>query len=214
MEHKQLALKATELKFGTDGNATFSGYASVFDGVDSYGDTIAAGAYKRTLADRERPILLRWNHWGPVIGKFTSVVEDERGLFVEGELTKGHSVADDVSALLRHGAVSGMSIGYIAKDYTDNSPHVGRKLTDIELIEISVVEEPADNLARIDSVKSALAEVKSLKEVESVMRQQFGLSQRESTAIVSSVKSLVKQGEPEQKLSDAEKLALHNFCKK
>lgn len=214
MEIKQLALQATELKFGTDGNAMFSGYASVFNGVDSYGDTIESGAYKRTLADRERPVLLRWNHYGPVIGKFTSIVEDEKGLFVEGELTKGHSVADDVSALLRHGAVSGMSIGYIAKDYADNSPHVGRKLTDIELIEISVVEEPADNAARIDSVKSALSTVTSLKEVEHVMRQQFNLSQQESTAMVSAVKNLVNQGEPEQKLTDAEKLAIYNFCKK
>ena len=212
MELKQLPLTKTEIKFGTDGNASFSGYASVFDGVDSYGDTVMKGAYSRTLSNRDRPILLRWNHWGPVIGKFTSIAEDENGLFVEGELTKGHSVADDVSALLRHGAVSGMSIGYYAKDYEDNHPHAGRKLTDIELVEISIVEEPADNQARIDSVKSALSEVKSLKEIEAVLRNQFGLSRQESTVIVSAVKNLNQRDA--EKLSEAEKLAIHNFLKK
>lgn len=184
-------IRNAEVKFTAEGSLEFSGYASKYNGVDSYGDTIMPGAYKKTLESRERPVLLRWNHWGPVIGKFTEIFEDEQGLFVRGELTKGHSVANDAAALLRHGAISGLSIGYYVVDADDNMPHAGRKLKEIDLIEISIVEEPADLQAQVDSIKSA----KSLKEVESKLCREFGFSQSQSTAIVSSVKKAIQHGD-------------------
>lgn len=205
MEHKNLSLSQCEVKFGAEGALQFSGYASKFNGVDSYGDTIQEGAYKNTLADRDRPIALRWNHYGPVIGKFTNIYEDNLGLYVEGELTKGHSVAEDAAALLRHGAIDGMSIGYIAKDYGDNMPHAGKLLKEIDLIEISIVEEPADNMARIDSLKSAT----KLKDVEQFLRSK-GLSQNEATVTVAQVKKLHGERESEKKESEVLSL-LNNF---
>jgi len=197
MELKHLALTQSEIKFGAEGNLKFKGYASVFNGVDAYGDTILPGAYKQTLEDRERGVALRWNHYGPVIGKYLEIYEDERGLVVEGELTKGHSVAEDAAALLRHGAISGLSIGYIAKDYDSNEPHQGRKLKQIELVEVSLVEEPADNAARVDMIKSALESAKDLKSIEAALKREAGLSQQESTVIVSAVKSAIKQSDSE-----------------
>ena len=200
MEHKELALSKCEIKMGAEGALKFSGYASVFDGLDSYGDTIKAGAYKATLEDRNRPIQLRWNHYGPVIGKFTEIYEDEIGLHVEGELTKGHTAAEDTAALLRHGAISGLSIGYIVKDFEQNG--VVRELKEIELIEISVVESPADNAAHITTIKSAA----KLKDIEAVLRQK-GFSQTEATEIVATVKKI--HGERVSK--KAELTALANF---
>lgn len=205
MEHKELNLAQCEVKMGAEGSLKFSGYASVFDGVDSYGDTIKPGAYKNTLADRDRPIQLRWNHYGPVIGKFTAHYEDEKGLFVEGELTKGHSTADDAAALLRHGAISGLSIGYIVKDSEQQG--VIRVLKEIELFEISIVETPADNNAHISSIKSAT----KLKDVEQVLRQK-GFSQKEATEIVATVKKIHGERE-EEKAKAAEIQTIKNFIK-
>jgi len=202
MEHKQLDLAKCEVKMGAEGALTFSGYASVFGGLDSYGDTIQQGAYKGTITDRDRPIQLRWNHSGPVIGKFTEIYEDEKGLFVSGELTKGHSVAEDTAALLRHGAISGLSIGYAVKDSEQNG--VVRVLKDIELFEISVVETPADNNAHIASVKSA----KKLSDVEKFLRSK-GLSQSEATATVAAVKTI--HGEREEDESKAVLELLKSF---
>tara|TARA_R110000851_G_scaffold332539_1_gene508988 strand:+ start:125 stop:709 length:585 start_codon:yes stop_codon:yes gene_type:complete len=179
---------------GAEGSLKFEGYSSVFDGLDSYGDKIQAGAYKETITGRDRPIQLRWNHHGPVIGKFTEIYEDEIGLYVKGELTKGHSVAEDTAALLRHGAVSGMSIGYSVRDSEQQG--VVRVLKDIELFEISIVESPADNSAHISSIKSAT----KLKDVEQVLRQK-GFSQKEAAEIVSAVKKI--DGE-RQELKEAE----------
>lgn len=195
METKQLTLQQTQVKMGAEGSLKFSGYASVFDGLDSYGDTVMAGAYKNTLTDRDRPVQLRWNHYGPVIGKFTDMYEDEKGLFVEGELTKGHSTAEDAAALLRHGAISGMSIGYVVKDYEMDG--VVRKLKDIELFEISLVESPADNNAHVTSIKSA----ESLKEIEAILRSK-GFSQKEATEIVASVKKIHGEREAQTKANE------------
>lgn len=201
METKNLALQSAEIKMGAEGTLKFEGYASVFGGLDSYGDTVVAGAYKNTLADRDRPVQLRWNHHGPIVGKYVEMFEDEKGLYVRGELTKGHTEAENVAALLRHGAISGLSIGYIVKDSQQNG--VVRELKEIDLIEISVVEEPADNSARIQSVKSA----ESLKDVELILRQK-GFSQKEATAIVATVKKI--DGERQLEVEEKENIKAIN----
>jgi HK97 family phage prohead protease len=192
MKKKQLNLADVLFKFDDD-TRTFEGYASKFDGLDSYGDSIVKGAYVKTLEDRQRPIRMRWNHYGPVIGKWDSISEDAHGLLVKGSLTPGHSVAEDVYASMKHGAVDGMSIGYIPRSEEERDGV--NYLKEIELIEISVVEEPADRMALISAVKGlelklSLDECLALKDVENLMRDALGLSRTDATALISRVKSL------------------------
>lgn len=194
MKHKIIKLGAAGVKFADPGNPrVFEGYASVFGGVDSYGDTIMPGAYTETLKEENRngrAIKMRWNHYGPVIGKWLEIKEDETGLWVRGELTPGHSVADDVAASLAHGAVDGMSIGYWVEN--DDVKVVGgvNQLHKIHLVEISVVEEPADTAARVDGIKSLLAGVDSIRELEKLLRDVCSLSKADAVALVARVKAL------------------------
>ena len=189
MKHKLLSLDQCEVKFSADGNAhTFKGYASVFNGLDAYGDLIEPGAYKNTLADRARPIRMRWNHFGPVIGKYTLIEEDEIGLRVEGELTPNHSVADDVAASMKHGAVSGLSIGY--RVVSEEMRGDARVLKEIDLVEISVVEEPADNMAQVSGFKSEINSADSLKEIETLLRDAGGFSRKDAASLVGRVRML------------------------
>ena len=75
------------------------------------------------------------------------------------------------------------------------------------MIEISVVESPADNNAHITTIKSAA----ELKDVEAVLRQK-GFSQKEATEIVSKVKKI--HGEREaMKASEEKTQTLKNFIK-
>lgn len=174
--------------------------------MDSYGDTILKGAYKNTIKRKEsdRPIRMRWNHWGPVIGKWLEISEDEKGLLVKGELTPGHSTASDVYASLKHGAIDGMSIGYRpiqTRELGDGK----RELKEIELVEISIVEEPADNSARVAGIKSAIDEAQTLKDIEGLLRDASGFSRADATALVSRIKSLVHgEREAETKASENE----------
>lgn len=221
IEHKSLSLDAISLKFDEARKGFFSGYASKFNGVDSYGDTILPGAYKKTLKKRERPVLMRWNHYGPIIGKWMMIEEDEHGLYVEGELTPGHSVASDVYALLQHGAVDGLSIGYWPKKYTDTTMEDGsvvRELKEIELVEISVVETPADLGAKIGDVKSAIDAADSYKEIERLLRDAGGFSRADATAIVARVKAIA-HGEREAQVTEEQAKAqlletINNMTKK
>ena len=98
---KTLRLEDTEIKMDGD-TGKFSGYASVFGGVDSYGDTIIKGAFESSLRSGKPKMF--FNHsWDMPIGKWTKAKEDDKGLFVEGELTPGLALSADVRAAMRHG---------------------------------------------------------------------------------------------------------------
>jgi len=145
---------------------------------------------------------MRWNHYGDVIGKWLRIEEDDKGLYVEGELTPGHSKAQDVYASLKHGAVSGMSIGYRPVKAVAND-HGGVDLHEIDLVEISVVESPADLAATVDDVKSAIEQITSLKAVESLLRDAGGFSRTDAKALLACVKSLcLRDAEAERSASD------------
>src|SRR5690606_30148023 len=131
---------------------------------------------------------MRWNHTGPVIGKWLKAEEDEHVLYVEGELTPGHSVASDVYALMKHGAVNGLSIGYRIPAGGSEKKGDVRLLKQIDLVEISVVESPADLNALIGDVKSAIERVDSLQEAEELLRNQ-GFTRSEACSLVSRIKA-------------------------
>lgn len=201
MQHKLLSLDATSVKFYEGKQGVFSGYASVFNGVDAYGDTIYPGAYKLTLENRNRPVQMRWNHYGDVIGKWTRMEEDDKGLLVEGELTPGHSKAMDVYASLKHGAISGLSIGYRPIKAAPNEKG-GMDLYDIDLIEISVVETPADLAAQIGDIKGTIDGAGTYKELEAILRES-GWSKSNATWFVERCKRL-DRGEPDAEQPEVE----------
>jgi hypothetical protein len=187
---KTLSLSDVSLK--VDGErASFAGYASVFGGVDSYGDTIIKGAFESSLRKNGKPKMFFNHDWNVPVGKYNVVKEDDHGLYVEGELTPGHSLAADVYASMKHGTVDGLSIGGFLKegDYEVQADggRVIRRWS--KLMEISPVVFPADNAARVGSVKQIdfeelLPACKSPSELERLLRD-AGLGKWEATAIVS-----------------------------
>lgn len=209
--HKNINLTDVQVKLDPVGGMKFSGYASAFGLVDSYGDTIIKGAYAETIKNRERPIRMLYNHSGNVIGKWVKFEETDTGLYVEGELTPNHSKASDVYASLKHGAVDGMSIGYRVKE-KEELPNGIRLLKQIELVEISIVEEPADLGAKIAEVKSAIEQSTSLKEIETLLRDAGGFSRNDATALVSRIKSMCQSdSDAEQKRLEAVKQMFERF---
>ena len=157
MARETKTLPAGEVRFATDEAGTFTGYASVFGEPDSYGDTIKPGAFHKTLAKRSAtggPAMF-WNH-NPdqPIGVWTELKEDERGLQVTGKLVMETAKGAEALALLKAGAVNGLSIGFRALA-SERGPNGGRVLTAIDLVEISLVSLPAASKARVTSVKGA-----------------------------------------------------------
>jgi HK97 family phage prohead protease len=188
---KALSLSDVSLKFSKDGKTgQFEGYASKFNGTDSYGDTILPGAFAQTLA-QHAPAKMFINHkaWDLPVGKWLEIREDEIGLFVRGELTIGMAAADDLFAAMKHGTIDGMSIGFMLSrdDYEWKEGMDGRIIKRVSmLVEISVVTFPADGDARIeaDSVKSALTSIQNAQDLESFLRDSGSFSKAMATAIV------------------------------
>jgi HK97 family phage prohead protease len=208
METKHLSLDASELKF-SDSGMVFTGYASIFGGVDTYGDTIHPGAFKRAIQGN-KTVVMYYNHgWKRdevPIGKL-DVVEDSKGLYVErAEFTQGIKLAEEVYLAAKHRTVTGLSIGYkLTQDGFKRKAQGGRDIYEIkELKEVSVVDFPADHKAQIYNIKSALEEAGSLKEIEALLRDAGGFSRMDATALVARIKSLHQSdSEAEEKLNKA-----------
>lgn len=169
-----------ELKFSRDGAGTLSGYASVFGPpADRHGDVIAPGAFAKSLASGDVPLML-WSHdLSEPIGVWTDLREDSKGLHVTGRLTLETRRGAEAYALLRDQALNGLSIGYRVVDF-DELPEGGRLLKEIELAEISLVTLPSASRARVTSVKSGEITPRLL---ESILRE-AGIPKRLAASVV------------------------------
>lgn len=115
---------------------SFTGYAAVWDRMDRAGDVMRRGAF----ADAGLVPLL-WQHRGDGVGRLTRLAEDDTGLAVEG-------VVEDpaLAALVRAGAVAGLSVGYRPRVVHQGG---ARAILSAELFEISLVTVPMQPLARV-----------------------------------------------------------------
>lgn len=172
---------------GDDG--TVEGYGSVFDVEDSYGDIIKPGAYKATLAahkaNNSMPAMLWQHNSDEPIGVWTEMVEDEKGLRVKGQLLLTTVRGREAYELLKIGALKGMSIGFMAKDWSYQDEL--RILTAIDLWELSIVTFPANQKATVTGVKSA--DALTARNAEQILRD-AGFSKADATAFVSRVMKL------------------------
>lgn len=134
----------------------FDGYASVFGVVNSYGFTIDAGAFAKTLKENPNPPLL-WQHdsWEP-IGIIASAEEDKKGLKIRGQLVPAVDRANAAYELMKVGALKGLSIGFYPMKSTYESGKGVDHITEAKLREVSVVTFPADPKAQVSRVLSAL----------------------------------------------------------
>lgn len=211
---KTLSLNDVDLKIDGD-SGKFAGYASVFGGVDSYGDTIVKGAFEHTLKTHGKPKMFFNHDWSSLpIGKYTVAKEDDHGLYVEGEFTGGMQLSADVRAAMKHGTLDGLSIGGFVKkgdyDETENGRVIRRWS---KLVEVSPVVFPADSAARIDagSVKvaefiDAIAEIETIRDFERLLRDAAGLSKGAAAALVARAKVVLSRGEPDDETEAMKKL--------
>ncbi len=195
----------------------FTGYGSVFGELDFGNDIVEKGAFTRTLKEakaknRKFPVL--WQHKGTEpIGIYDDIYEDDKGLYVEGRLLINDvQRAKEAYALMDAGAVTGLSIGYGAKEYKIDTDDWVRTLLDVDLYEVSPVTFPMLDVARVDAVKTLVehGELPSLKEFENFLRE-AGFSRTQSAAIASKGLSALLQSESAQANSATIVEALKGF---
>jgi HK97 family phage prohead protease len=177
IDTRQLACKL-EVKLGEAGS--FEGYGSVFDVLDNQSDIIVPGAFTHSLAEA-REVRLLWQHeMDKEIGRFTSLAEDAKGLFVRGQLDLASPLGKMAYEALRQGEIGGLSIGYVVRaSYPDEARGV-RVITEVELWEVSFVTFPANPHATVTQFKGA----QSIREFEHFLRNS-GYSRQDAKRIAS-----------------------------
>ena len=147
-----------------------------------------------------------------VIGVTTEMREDEKGLFVRGELLLGEVArAKEVHALARKGAVKGLSIGYDAVkiDYAKDGDRYIRYLKELKLYEYSFTPIPMNSLATVSDIKtfdSLLAEIKAGRVISAANRSRLERIVEEVSALLAAddqeaaEEAAKTQGEPPKAL--------------
>jgi HK97 family phage prohead protease len=144
------------------------GYASIFGNVDSYGERVVKGAFAGSIreyqAEGRMPALL-WQHRSDEpVGRWTSMKEDDVGLWMVGEFNLDTSRGADAYQHAQAGDVDGLSIGYATVKAVPNGQVLD--LIELRLMEASIVTFPANPKARITGVKA-----ESATDVEKILRE-------------------------------------------
>lgn len=171
--HVHLDIKA----LADDGS--FEGYASSFDNPDQGRDVMRKGAFKSSLAKRPANTIkmFRDHDPGQLVGVWTDLKEDARGLFAKGRLILETVLGRETHALMKAGALDGLSIGFkTIKDSFDREKRL-RFLDDVDLREISIVAFPMNERATVTAIKSGNAD-QARRIIAALNRATDALSQR------------------------------------
>jgi len=149
------------------------GYASAFGSLDSHGDIVMKGAFKRTLghnANRVKSLL----HHDPVqiIGKPTKMAEDERGLYTETKVSDT-ALGRDLLTLVADGVIDEMSIGFMPVREEYDKETKANLIHEVKLVEYSFVTLASNADARIQGLKGTAAVnevVASMRRFEKALR--------------------------------------------
>lgn len=184
-----MELKALEFKLDSVNEAemSFTGYASTW-GLDLGGDIIERGAFSKTLKERGARVKIMREH-RDAIGKPVIMKEDDRGLYIEGKISKT-PLGLETFELMRDEVLDQMSIGYsVIPGKVDFDEDGTRRIKELKLYEFSVVTFPMNEDAVITGVKSVREALQ--------LGAHFGEKQRaEMAGLLKELTALLKGQEP------------------
>lgn len=188
---------------GEDGR--IAGVASAFMVEDSDSDVIHPGAFKNSLETKGPTSPLLWQHNSSEPIGTAQYVEEQSGLMIDGRL-----LVDDVArarearALAKAGALGGFSVGFMIKR-AEPRGNGGLDIYEADLWETSLVTFPANPMARISSVKSALdaGEFPSIRDFERMLRCEAGFSRKQALTIIYDGFKALEHGERDASLENA-----------
>ncbi|MBL0209285.1 MAG: HK97 family phage prohead protease [Propionivibrio sp.] len=225
LTHQTLSLSECDIKFAAS-EGTFSGYGSVFGNVDSKNDIVAPGAYAEVLKSGEKiPVYVNhgWLDGKLPVGSWSGLKEDDRGLFGEAGLVMQMPSAIDAYWGMKSGLVTGLSVAFLpdGKSIERRSDGV-RVIHKVKMLkEISIVNEPANEEARVFSVKATeeIGRLETVRDFERLLRDVGSFDQATAKQLVAKAKDIFKQRDADEDAeaqSSQEQLlfALRNYLPK
>lgn len=157
-------VKAVDVRkrIAEDGNEIMTGvvegYLSTWD-IDRAGDQFVKGAFRESIEDlrrRNRPMRLKRNHFGALIGGFDpeQLREDEVGLYGVAEINLMVRDGQEAYALAKQGVLSDFSVGVSMKPEDIEETETARRFLKCNIWETSLVDEPMNPRAVVTAVRS------------------------------------------------------------
>lgn len=146
-----------EFKIATDeGPGVLEGYAAVFGNPDRDADVIVPGAFQRGLEDfKQCGFLCDGHDWRAELGTILEAKEDDHGLWVQSEFyptPDAQQARQKLAEKMKRGRAQQMSIGFrVLKSERQKDV---RRITEIELYEVSIVSVAANPATRVTAVKA------------------------------------------------------------
>jgi HK97 family phage prohead protease/HK97 family phage major capsid protein len=121
-----------------------AGYANTTS-KDRAGDIVTAEAWAKGVENfRQNPVMLYQHKHDCPIGRFNQITVDKKGIFVEGTVSEAAEKNHGIHTLIKDGALKSFSVGFRVKDGKYNSADDTMLITDVELLEISIVSVPCN----------------------------------------------------------------------
>jgi len=152
MENRRFDVSGIELRDTSDGGLRFTGYASTTETPYEVGDfteTVARGAFKRTLAESPDVVLLV-NHEGLPLARTKSgtlsLAEDSRGLRVDADLDVARSDVQNLAHAMKRGDIDQMSFAFRVTDQEWNDDYSKRMIKSVTIHrgDVSIVTQGAN----------------------------------------------------------------------
>jgi HK97 family phage prohead protease len=177
-------------------SGNFTGYGSVYNVVDQGDDIVASGAFAESIANlmskKRLPSMLFGHRAGELpVGAYQSIKEDSTGLWLDGNIATDTQKGGDLHKLMMMKpvpAISGLSVGFITREDSYDRVTGIRTIKKADLFEVSIVNFPMNDLARVQTVKS-IEQMEDLKAAEQYLRE-AGLSRTEAKAFIAKLKCL------------------------
>ena len=121
-----------------------AGYANTTS-KDRAGDVVTAEAWAKGVENfRQNPVMLYQHKHDCPIGRFDKITVDKKGIYVEGTVSEAAEKNHGIQTLIRDGALKSFSVGFRVKNGKYNSNDDTMLITEVELLEISVVSVPCN----------------------------------------------------------------------
>lgn len=169
-EDRSFTLDTVEVRASDDGTVEFDGIASSVDAAytvrDSFGEfseTIAKGAFNRTIKQKD-DVRLLVNHLGVPLARTKSrtlTLTADPHLRAQAMLDPANPTVQELRSALGRKDIDQMSIGMRVKDQEWSDDYSERMIREVELLDVSVVTYPA-NLATSAQVRALDEAVKVL----------------------------------------------------
>lgn len=157
MHTKHKTVSVTGIKTAGLADGEFIGWASTFGNVDSQGDRVVRGAFAKSLAS-DTVVPIAWEHQTSdprnLVGQIKSARETDEGLEIHAALDLDTEFGQAAYRAVKARRVSSLSIGYAVR-HAVKAADGAQELTDVDLMEVSLVARPANDRATITASKAS-----------------------------------------------------------